>query len=355
MALAEYCGYDYSGILDILLKTILLLERKANVACRDPNDVTVLHAVLSCERRHEGTSKARSYRSGVLWSWKLSITAPKDMLILFISAGADVFAMTKFNQTPYMVARDRNRLREWEGALFACGYDAAEVQAHSHFDRQHCTYHHQVPKLTLEECCERLKKREQRHPPEGDAYSVLWRDVDIASLGYNEDEYDIPEIYDTSENDENSDMGEDDEEGSIRREHDFTSADFSTDNYGSAGVCNTQDGFAPTALELEEATEQQASPMDNEIAPESYTMDIDLDEGLEYGNIQLHQGGPLGADCVVGPSYYSGDTFIDNFAAAVHFGSRNTDDIIAEGFMQIPEHMDTDNFFGFDQYSAELG
>ena len=183
-SLARESGYETSDVFYVLEKAVLLLERKADVSRRGADGGTVLHAVLKCRCCFEWISKQNARRNKSLWSRKLSISTLKDMLLLFLSAGADVYVSNRFGQTASMVAAECGRLEEWEEALSACGYNAEKVMTHSHSDLKTCTGQHQASKLVFEEYCEQLKRR--NHPPQGRAYDHLWENVDIGS--YKEDE-----------------------------------------------------------------------------------------------------------------------------------------------------------------------
>jgi hypothetical protein len=123
--LADFCGYTHPEVLQIVDKAILFLKRKADIACRDYNGYTVLHTLLKCLRHHEQSRQLPED------GFYLSLTEPKQLLMVFITAGADVCATNDRGKTPSMIARDYGREDEWTEALTLCGYDPEEVFAQS--------------------------------------------------------------------------------------------------------------------------------------------------------------------------------------------------------------------------------
>jgi hypothetical protein len=95
--LARDCGLACGASFNILDKTILLLSRGANVSCRDSFGNTVLHLVISSDRlpKPKGRGATR---------WLVSLTQPFNLLVLFMTAGADVYATNDAGETPSMVA-----------------------------------------------------------------------------------------------------------------------------------------------------------------------------------------------------------------------------------------------------------
>jgi hypothetical protein len=153
--LAYTCGYDAGFEVDIVDKGILLLNRKADISYRDENGDTVLHTLLKCERLYERLSRTKARRSGRLRCWDLSFKEPKDLLMVFITAGADVYATNDTGQTPSMVALEYGREDEWIKALELCGYDSDEVLK-SCIDRP--TREYQTTKLSFQEYCQQRQQ-----------------------------------------------------------------------------------------------------------------------------------------------------------------------------------------------------
>jgi hypothetical protein len=90
-------------------------------------------------------------------AWDLSFTAPRDLLAVFITAGADVYTTNNAGKTPSMVAREYGRDGEWIEALELCGYDFQEVLT-SCIHRP--TRVHQTAKLSFHEYCEQRLERQ---------------------------------------------------------------------------------------------------------------------------------------------------------------------------------------------------
>jgi hypothetical protein len=142
----------------VVEKAILLLNRGADILARDDKGDTLLHIVLRCERLYENFSKKRGRNSDILWAWRLSRKSPKDLLMVFITAGADVYASNTEGETPSMVAFDYGRENEWTEALDSCSYDPEEVWAQSDPDFHHCTAKRQISKLSLEKYCQQRQE-----------------------------------------------------------------------------------------------------------------------------------------------------------------------------------------------------
>ncbi|KAE8452639.1 hypothetical protein EG329_013898 [Mollisiaceae sp. DMI_Dod_QoI] len=171
--LAHRCGYSISNTMDVVDKAILLLNRKADISCRDEGGDTVLHTLLKCRRLHERTSKTKIRMSGRLGQWNLSFKAPKDLLMVFLTAGADVYATNDYGETPSMVASRHGRVDEWIEALELCGYDAEEVIS-SCIERP--TSKHQTTKLSFQEYCQ--QRQPYPHPRRGPREDVKSEDSD---------------------------------------------------------------------------------------------------------------------------------------------------------------------------------
>lgn len=140
-------------------KAILLLNRKADISCRDKIGDTVLHILLKCERSNERFPKPQKRP----YTWGLSFKAPKDLLMVFITAGADVYATNNEGKTPSRVALEYRREDEWIEALMLCGYDFEEVIACS---IHHSTRGHQTSKLSFQEYCQQRQYRQHISPDE---------------------------------------------------------------------------------------------------------------------------------------------------------------------------------------------
>ncbi|PMD31691.1 hypothetical protein L207DRAFT_519052 [Hyaloscypha variabilis F] len=192
--LARDCGYDTSEIIDVVDKAILLLSRKANISCRDENGDSVLHTVLRSQRLHDSVLKQSTSYQGRAQAWELSLTAPRDLLAVFITAGADVYTTNNADETPSVVAREYGRVGEWIEALALCGYDFQEVLS-SCVHRPTCVY--QTAKLSFHEYCEQRLERK---------YPVLFDE------GHNCEIYSNSECGDETESEESQSEDEDNEE-----------------------------------------------------------------------------------------------------------------------------------------------
>jgi ankyrin repeat protein len=127
--LARSCGFAWQENIDLVGKAILLLERGADILCRNDIGDTVLHTILKCGRLYETLLKPNLalQKRGKLSRWRACLLARKDLLMVFITAGAEVDAANGEGQTPTMVASDYGREEEWIQALTACGFDANKV------------------------------------------------------------------------------------------------------------------------------------------------------------------------------------------------------------------------------------
>ncbi|RDL34706.1 uncharacterized protein BP5553_07834 [Venustampulla echinocandica] len=193
---AMFSGYDASIAIDIVDKAVLLLQRKADILCRDYNGDTVLHTAIIYNPLHEMMLKERAIQGGLSRERKACLTELKDLLIVFITAGADIYAVNDDGKTPSMVARDSERLDEWTEALELCGYDIHQVLAHSDLNHRDCTHEHQKSKLTFEEYCRQRKENtrfeevdtddEDGEETDGDSDEV---DIDDEDEGGDSDSY----------------------------------------------------------------------------------------------------------------------------------------------------------------------
>ncbi len=87
--LAEYGGLCYGDAFHIIDKAILLLNRNVDISCHDNNGDTVLQTLLRCRRLQEHVSYAEAVELGQQLSWTLSLKEPQELLMVFITAGAD--------------------------------------------------------------------------------------------------------------------------------------------------------------------------------------------------------------------------------------------------------------------------
>ncbi len=147
ICLASLCGLCLGGSIQTVDKAILLLQRKADILYRDYNDDTVLHRLLE-------TSRYREMFRPLTWNqFYWSLAELEQLLMVFIIAGADVYAFNNRGETPSMIARKYGREVEWTESLTLCGYDSEEVFAQSDPALHDCTRIPQTSKLSFEEFC----------------------------------------------------------------------------------------------------------------------------------------------------------------------------------------------------------
>lgn len=142
MGLAIQGGSKTSEPFETIEKAIFLLERKADFSCRDDSGDTVLHTLFRA-------TDNRKY-----WS-------PHDaqrLLMVFISAGADIYAQNDREQTPSMIASLYGwKLKVWKKALILCGIEPNWVLDHWECNLHYGQGERQVSKLSFEDCCRRLR------------------------------------------------------------------------------------------------------------------------------------------------------------------------------------------------------
>jgi len=196
--LAQACGYYSVLTMDVVDKAILLLNRKANISCRDDNGDTVLHTALRALRFHDFVSKPRAHDWIRMRAWDLSFTALRDLLAVFITAGADVYATNNAGKTPSMVAWEYGREGEWIEALELCGYDSQEVLTS-------CIHRpirvHQTAKLSFDDYCK--QRLERQYPVLLDQGSI---EGTYSDFGYD-DETESEESQNEDDDDEQFDNG----------------------------------------------------------------------------------------------------------------------------------------------------
>ena len=100
-------------------KIALLLARGADVNARDTLGNTCLHAVMDYDPLPDCVGKSRLERKDDL----------RDILMLMITAGADVYAINDNGETVSAIAHLRGHFKMWSEVLEACGYDVYKVYA----------------------------------------------------------------------------------------------------------------------------------------------------------------------------------------------------------------------------------
>jgi len=237
--LAVDCGYWFGQTIHIVEKAILLLKWRVDISCRLPDGDTVLHTILKCDRFHERLP--RKQRRLDADRCRLSRTEPRELLIAFITAGADVYARNEAGHTPSITARACGREKEWLEALEFCGYDSKEVMKQLSHNCEERTRLPQTSKLSFEEYCQQREKRkkmkekcrfEEVESEEEDEYSDEGEDSD--------EEEDSDEGEDSDE-EEDSDEGEDSDEEEESDEED----DSDEEDEGAEHMeCDSEESFA---------------------------------------------------------------------------------------------------------------
>ncbi|KAH6671097.1 ankyrin repeat-containing domain protein [Halenospora varia] len=265
--LAHGCGYIFGEAIDVVDKAILLLNRKADISCRDENGDTVLHTLLKCQRRYESQSKTEARRCGRLQIWDLSFKAPKDLLMVFITAGADVYATNDDGETPFMVASKYGREDEWIEALELCGYESEEVLTSC---IHHPTREHQTSKLSFQKYCQQRQQRQNS----GRFEQVQSDDIDNDSQYYDEDAYedDHEEIRVITDNTECVDGGG----GNMEIFGGVECADYSMD-------IRLDDEGEKHIYKAEEMVDHQGLGLDDIVDNDIEGMDVNLDDWLDNG------------------------------------------------------------------------
>lgn len=143
-------------------KVALLLSRGANVRAKNSQGETCLHLVLS---PHEHSEPRCWCDDDEAYVWR-HLCRTKDIVILMISAGADVCAIDEYGLSVTDIAIDSSQHALWTEALKYCGIDIQDVLARPNFDPARSTAlsseysqpHRSVTsKVSLEEYLERRK------------------------------------------------------------------------------------------------------------------------------------------------------------------------------------------------------
>lgn len=121
---ARVCTWGYSEMIDISDKIALLLCRGADVSRRDQVGNNCLHLAMDYfplvapSQVHSKGEYARIIRQHL---------ELEDILMLLVTAGADVYAIDDFGISISEVAINRGHQKLWETVLTSCGYDIDEV------------------------------------------------------------------------------------------------------------------------------------------------------------------------------------------------------------------------------------
>lgn len=173
--LAEAHTIALSSIYQIPDKFALLLQRGANPRCHDQSGDTCLHFAM---RYHLSDREfGRVYQNPVHPDYDGEL---KDILMLLLTAGADVYARNDMGTSPSDIAWQYNHWREWTDALKECGYDIDEVDVESEDEATCWTSGADVPTrrvqpklLGFAEYLEIRKSRMIRHVPSDEIDRLL--------------------------------------------------------------------------------------------------------------------------------------------------------------------------------------
>jgi hypothetical protein len=270
----------------VVEKAILFLNRKADISCRDEYGDTVLHTLLKCERYHDNVSKSQVPR---LQLWHFSFKAPKDLLMVFITAGADVYATNNAGETPSKVASEYGREDEWIEALELCGYESEEVLT-SCIHRP--SRENQTSKLSFKEYCQQRQRRQQRqYPSRFD--QVQSEDTDNDSQYDDEDDYEEVQSEDSNYSQYgDGDACEEDDHEEIRVIPDNTEYLNDGENMEIFGGIESADYGMDTDLDNErrrhtyneqETVDHQVLGLDDVVDEDIEGIDVNLDNWLDNG------------------------------------------------------------------------
>jgi hypothetical protein len=149
--LADFCGSEVKFNSETVEKAILLLKWKSNISYHDNFGNTLLHLLLRCEQ----VDQNKDWEFNKL-ELNHSLRTQRELLIVFITAGADVYAINHYGETPSILARTYGREKRWIKALTFCGYDYSDViSAQPDGDLHDPNRVRQTSKLSLEEYCQR--------------------------------------------------------------------------------------------------------------------------------------------------------------------------------------------------------
>lgn len=132
------------GYHDTVDKIALLIERGANPNVQDNVGDTCLHVILRCEHvRHHGSAEVKL----------------PDLLMVFVTGGADVFSTNYYGETVSEAAVKSDCQHIWKQVLDDCGYNSEAVLDFSPIrsprmnEQQEITLLSQRSQLSLKDYC----------------------------------------------------------------------------------------------------------------------------------------------------------------------------------------------------------
>ena len=128
LLLAHLHTGNYAYSYQVSWEIALLLSRGANVNARNSRRQTCLHMVFSGRPHIRDSSYLRKY-----------LLQKKDILILYICAGADVYAVDEHGDSVSDVASNSEQKKVWIAALKYCGIDINDVTARPSSEKVYST------------------------------------------------------------------------------------------------------------------------------------------------------------------------------------------------------------------------
>ena len=186
-------------------KVGLLLDRGANVKAKNSHGETCLHLVFS--KHCDWVGRCWCDNASRLWRHQCRT---KDIVILLITAGADVCAVDGKGKSVSDAAIHSGQQTLWTEALKYCGIDIKDVLARPNFDPAHSTAlspeHSQAPravtsKMSLQQY---LERREAFRVPEEKELGCISPELDSSEDDESENEGSNSGLS-SSEDDENED------------------------------------------------------------------------------------------------------------------------------------------------------
>ena len=207
LLLAYYHTSPFIESVQIPDKIALLLNRGANVNSRNSRGETCLHLVCSGNSHHEHHCLCAWLASPCRFQRYLPET--RDILIMMISAGADVCAMDEEDRSVSDVAIGSENLTLWTEALEYCGVDIKGVLKRRNVNSAYSTAlgsQYNEPPMSVRSKISLAEYLEQRRGFRGSEYED-WKWSPLISSSEDDDSEDENQAEETSE-DDNSEKGD---------------------------------------------------------------------------------------------------------------------------------------------------